>query len=368
MLSRCRVLLLACALLPVGLMGVQSSLAQGEKGNEKGENVRFNTVDGVELVGKFYAGSKRNSPTVMMLHALGEDSRKKSWVSLAEAINKEGFAVLTFDFRGHGQSHDIDAQTFWGIPRNVSSVKGAPKKTSLEFKDMKSDYYPVIVNDIAAAKAFLDHRNDTGGCNTASFMVVGADTGATLGGIWLNAEWHRYRFDPLTFATPAQIAKNPEGKDTIACVWLSATSKLGSRTVQLSKLMETPGKENATPMVFMYSDAADSSKNIATGVVSAFKKGTKKDDKRFAFTAAVPIKGGGKLSGSGLLQKSLGTEEAIVQYLKDVAESKGNEWAEREFRKTQYVWRISAAAAPIPAKLPMEKLLVYDTYERFLPK
>jgi hypothetical protein len=348
----------------VGLFGILAFEAQG--GGDRGEKVRFTTVDGVEIQGTFFTG-KRNAPTIMMLHALGEDSRKKSWVSLAESLNKEGYAVLTFDFRGHGQSTAIDSSLFWKIANNVAAVKGAPKKESIEYKDMSKAYFPVLVNDIAAAKAFLDHRNDTGACNTSSFVVLGADTGATLGGIWLNAEWHRFRFEPLTFTTPATIAKISEGKDTIAAIWLSATSKLGSRTIQLSKLLEVPGKENATPMVFMYSDQDTSGKNIGQGVVKAWK-GTKKDDKKFAYTGAVPIEGGGKLIGAGLLQKSLPTEKAIVDYIKDVAEAKGQEWGERDFRKTQYVWLPRGSVVPIPAKLPMEKTLVFDSYDRFLPK
>ncbi len=223
-----------------------------------------------------------------------------------------------------------------------------------------------MVNDIAAAKAFLDNRNDSGACNTASMIVVGAETGATLGGIWLNAECSRYVFTPANplMGIRALIANAPEGKDTIACVWLSATSKLGSRTIPLTKLLELPGKQLATPMVFMYSGDDESSKKIALACAKVLKGG-KKDDKKFALTAAVPLAGGGKLTGAGLLQKSLGTDEAISQYIKDVAEVRGHEWEQRDFRKTQYVWKIGPSA-PIPAKLPMEKTLVYDTYERFL--
>ena len=40
---------------------------------------------------------------------------------------------------------------------------------------------------------------------------------------------------------------------------------------------------------------------------------------------------------------------------------------ERDFRKNQYVWRLGNAA-PLPAKLPNEKTLIFDTYERFLPQ
>jgi hypothetical protein len=333
----------------------------------KGEKVRFTSVDGVELEGVFYAGSKRSSPAILMLHALGEDSRKSSWTSLAETLNNEGYAVLTFDFRGHGKSLTIEPEKFWNIPRNISSVKGAPKKETIEYKDMKSDYYPVLVNDIAAAKAFLDNRNDAGACNTSNLIIVGADTGATLGALWLNAEWQRYVFTPanILMGIPVSIAKVPEGKDTIAAIWLSPTSKLGSRTIRFSSLLDKAGRENATPMVFMYSEDDASAKNIAKACETGFKG--KKKDERYRFTAAVPIKGGGKLTGAGLLTKSLGTDEAIVNYIKDVVEAKGKEWEERDFRKTQYVWRLPGQN-PVPAKLPNDKTLIFDTYERFLPR
>jgi hypothetical protein len=373
MLSPRRVQFLAGFALVAGLFGVMSlSAAQGQAGAEsKGEKVHFYTADGVKLQGTFYPG-KRNSPTVLCLHALGEDSRKKAWSSLAEALNKDGNAVLTFDLRGHGQSLEIEPATFWMKPRNVASVKGAPKKDSIEFKDMQKEYYPVLVNDIAAAKAFLDHRNDLGNCNTSSLVLVGAETGATLGALWLNAEWHRFRFDPPNpmLGIPGKISPNAEGKDTIGAVWLSASSKLGSRQgIALGKLLDRAGKEYATPMVFMYSDADKTGQTIAVNAAKALKGGkSKKDDKKYALTDAVPIKGGGKLTGIGLLQKSLQTEEAIAGYIKEVADAKGKEWEERDFRKTQYVWRVPGVAAPQPAKLPNEKMLLFDTYERFLPK
>jgi hypothetical protein len=367
MLSSCRAQLSAGFSVLAGLfLALGFCHAQEES---KGEKVRFTTVDGVEIHGMFYAGSKRNAATIMMLHKLDEDSRKKTWISQAETLNKEGCSVLTFDFRGHGQSGTIvEPGTFWKQPRNLLSVRGGPKKETLEFKDMKPDYYPVLVNDIAAAKAFLDNRNDTGVCNTGSLMVLGADNGATLGAIWLNAEWHRFAFTPLDpiMRIPAKIAPTSEGKDVIAAIWLSPTSKLGSRTISFSALLDTPGREYAMPMAFLYSEEDSMGKSIAKASETRFK-GTKKKDDKYRLTLTIPIAGGGKLTGAGLLQKSLNTEPAIVEYVQGVAEAKGNEWSERDFRKTQYIWRFPPNA-PFPAKLPNEKMLLFDTYERFLPR
>ena len=359
---------LACLFLFAGMFSIVSSAsAQEGKGEGKGERVRFSTVDGVELVGNFYAGNKRNAPTIMMLHALGEDSRKKNWVSLAETLNDKGYSVLTFDFRGHNQSQTIDPTLFWKYPRNASSIKGAPKKETLEFKDIvDKSYYPIFVNDIAAAKAFLDNRNDTGVCNTSSFMVLGAETGATLGALWLNSEWYRHAYTPANplMGVAAKIAPTPEGKDTIAGIWLSPSSSLGGRTVTLSNLLDRPGRMYATPMAFIYSEDDAKGKAIAKACESKFKGAKKKDDK-YRFTMAVPIPGGGKLGGAALLQKSLETEEDIVTYVQGVSEAKGNEWGEKDFRKSQYIWN-TGTAQPVIAKPTGEKLLNFNTYESFL--
>lgn len=332
----------------------------------KGEKVRINTVDGVELHGVFYAG-KRNAATILMLHPLNEDSRKKAWVSLAEALNKEGFSVLTFDFRAHGQSKTVDPDVFWKIAAN-RQVKGwEKKKTEIEYKDLGTSYYPVLVNDIAAVKAFLDNRNDSGACNTSSFMLLGAESGAALGAIWLNAEWKRYSYLPpnLMLGMPAQYGKNPEGKNVIAAVWLSPSNKLGStRVVSLTNLLVPPARDNGTPMYFLYSEEDPASKATCKSLEKSIKGIAKKTDEKYRYTAAVGIKGGGKLTGMNLLQKSLGTDDAIVEYVKNVNEAKGNEWEEREFRKNQYVWMMGKT--PVPAKLPKESNLVFDNYEKFV--
>src|SRR5438309_2015728 len=119
--------LLACSFVLAGLF-VVSSLSGARAQDGKGEKVHFDTVDGVTIHGLFFPAAKRNSPTVLMLHALGDDPRKKAWLSLADTLNKEGYAVLAFDFRGHGSSTAIDTSLFWKFPRNMASVKGGPKK------------------------------------------------------------------------------------------------------------------------------------------------------------------------------------------------------------------------------------------------
>jgi pimeloyl-ACP methyl ester carboxylesterase len=348
--------------------------------DDKGEKVRISTVDGVDLNAKFYAcrDSKiKNPPMVLMLHPLGEGSAKKPWAALAEKLSEKS-AVLTFDFRGHGQSTEVQPDVFWKVPFNRINVKGAANaalanKASLEYKDLLPAYSTGYINDIAACKAYLERKNDTGACNTSSFILVGAEDGATLGAIWLNSEYHRHKLvqHPVTLLLAPD--PRPEGLDVIGCVWLSIKSTVGgSRPVSVGNTLSIPLKERAVPMVFMYGEEDAKAKAVANAALSFLPKG-KAGKSKYPFTAAVPVKT--KLSGTELLQKSLNVDGAIHQYLfggpdvEGVVDAKTREWQEREFRKTQYVWRVPgtpAGATGVTAKLLNDTNFVFNDYRLYV--
>ena len=120
----------------------------------------------------------------MLLHAMGEDSRKNHWVSLAEEIQKTGLNVLSFDFRGHGLSVDVEPEKFWSNQHNqiLAGGKTGFGKRTIDLRNFDKRYFPAMVNDIAAARAYLERtKNDDGSCSTSSIIVIGAESGATLG-------------------------------------------------------------------------------------------------------------------------------------------------------------------------------------------
>ena len=346
--------------------------------DEKSDKVRIPTVDGVDLYGKFYPctdGKIKTPPTVLMLHSLGETSSKKAWVSLAETLQKKA-AVMTFDFRGHGNSTEIDPSIIWKVTFNRQHNKGAPKvgadnKQTIEYKEFEKSYHPALINDIAACKSYLDRKNDSGACNTSSFIVIGADSAATLGAVWVNSEWHRHRLiqNPVTLFMAPDL--RPEGKDIIACVWLSINSQFGGGIISVSGTLRIPMVNNAVPMVFIHSDEDSKGKGVAS---AALKFKTAKDKAKYLFTDRVEVKAGA-LTGMGLLQKSLGVENAIATYLfgdgKDVEgviDAKNREWGEREFKKTQYVWRpmnVPPGGPGVTAKFLNDTNLIFDTYGKY---
>ena len=340
---------------------------------QEAENVKIVTADGVRLHGVFYASAKKNAATVIMLHPIGDgkSSKPQDWKNLATHLQKEGYSVMMFDFRGHGESTTLeDAKLFWSKLPNANNVKVKDRKDeTIDVKDYIKNgaaYFPILVNDIAAVRSYLDRRNDdTKDCNTSSLIVVGADNGATLGALWINAEWHRYRYSPppnVFVLNPKFLERNPEGKDIIGVVFLTPQLTFDKRSVSVSGLLKIACKDNATAAAFFCGEEDTKAKDIAVGLENKLKpKGSKKHD----YIGAVKLKT--NLTGIKLLQKGLKTDELISKYLDGVVDDRKNDRIERDFLTNYYLWKSPATGVLTPAKNKKgEKNLNFDDYGRFI--
>ena len=108
------------------------------------------TSDEVNIAYKYYSPEKINSPAVILLHMLNKD--KSDWIDFARTLQKEGFAVIAIDFRGHGDS-DGNWQKF----------------SEKDFNNM--------ILDVDAAKEFLRRQSKV---NINSVSIVGASIGANI--------------------------------------------------------------------------------------------------------------------------------------------------------------------------------------------
>jgi hypothetical protein len=320
--------------------------------------VKFETVDQVEIHGTFYPGAKaEKGAAILLLHNIGVgfNSKNEGWEALALKLQANGHSVLAFDFRGHGQSTTVTSE-FWKYGCNMQLVKGyKPDKTTISAADFHRAYYPVLVNDIAAAKIFLDRRNNNKEGNSSNVILVGAQEGAALGALWLNGEWYRYRIiqtDPFT-GRPIRWENTSEGKKVYACLWLSMTSSIGSFNPQVSTWLEIAAKKNQVPMGFFYGDQDPAARAVATACVSRLTSNGKENTK---FIKAVPIKGA-KAAGSGLLKPNVGTDvgATIAETVEGLLKLKINQdWAESDQEKVGYVWSWTPGNAII-AKTEGEK-------------
>jgi alpha-beta hydrolase superfamily lysophospholipase len=357
----------AVGLLLAGILLGQSRIHAQEPAPEP---VNIVTADGVKLKAAFYPSAMKDAPVVIMLHGIGEGKSMKvpEWKRLAETLQKKNYAVITFDFRGHGDSTTIDEpKLFWSLKPN-GFVKSKDKE-AIDVKDYiksGSAYLPVLVNDIAAVRSYLDRRSDTNkDCNTSSIIVIGAETGATLGAVWINAESYRYKFTPNPmFPAKLQLGKfsdRSEGTDIIGAVFLGILPSLEKRPVKVAALLRSSCREHGMAAAFFY--GKDDAKGAA--LAKSLEKELRMKSKRYDFIGKVELDT--KLTGMKLLHKDLKTDQSIVDYLEGVVSDRKVERADRDFPNTNYRWRFPSAS--FPARLQKgEKNLVFDDYGKFIPQ
>lgn len=121
-----------------------------------GEQVTFQSADGVKLVGHLFAASgKEKRGGILFVHEPFRSQR--DWAYLAEKLSRRGFTSLIFDLRGHGDSlmqgdEELDRELFG------------------------REEYEAMTADVEAAMAVLQKR--VGG--EAEIHVIGADLGSSL--------------------------------------------------------------------------------------------------------------------------------------------------------------------------------------------
>ena len=161
---------------------------------------------------------------------LGENSNNKEWQNLAKKLHEEGYASADLRFPWPRRQHH---RATWHAQQQTASwwskaFGGTNKRTSKAWKGFAFNEAPVLPksstsnsstpitpcltgNDGAAAKAYLDDAD----CNSSNLTLIGAKDGGTIGAIWLNAEFHRFRYVPAgktSFKDDLESPKTPKAK------------------------------------------------------------------------------------------------------------------------------------------------------------
>jgi pimeloyl-ACP methyl ester carboxylesterase len=133
--------------------------------DNNGQTITFLTDDGISIVGTYYHPSNAvnnttttTTPAVILLHMLGRD--RSTWNTFASTLSqKEGYAVLSIDLRGHGES-----------------IKQSDGNT-ISFQSFTADNYNKMVLDVKAAKQFLITNKHV---NPNNISIIGASIGANI--------------------------------------------------------------------------------------------------------------------------------------------------------------------------------------------
>jgi pimeloyl-ACP methyl ester carboxylesterase len=122
--------------------------------NVRTEDVPFEAADGVPLSGWFVSGRPGN-PVIVLCHDLG--GARSSLLNSAVALNRSGFPLFLFDFRGHGESGGKGSTL--GLDERLD-ILGAVEYLKTR-KDVKTDRFGawgVGMGAYAAALAAVENK------------------------------------------------------------------------------------------------------------------------------------------------------------------------------------------------------------------
>jgi hypothetical protein len=339
------------------------------------EDVRIETCDGVRLHATLYPSPKdqvtEQGPCVLMVPDVGMAGSRTdaAWVRLAKRLQKDGCAVLTFDFRGCGENRSSGqlANRFWEYQANKTVLlprmkKGAELPTSLDANLFPPTYLPWLLQDIVAARNFVDIQHEEGRLNSHNLVVITAGKGAMLTAFWFAAEHHRYktRFGFLTGAGEA------ESRDIMAAVWIDSHRTVGQQSIPpaASKGLTTFfAREMALPwMLFLYDKKTTGAAARSKGMMKLFKQEAESEK---------AIGGTGKV-GQAVLGEPEG-EKAVVEFLAMVRKThKMRTWARRTSTGSGFIWTLGGSSTQakklsekVPQPLPMDLLGFRQLTARF---
>jgi len=338
------------------------AVAQARKADNS-KRVSFQTVDGVELQGTYYpARGEKKDACVLCLHNFdhrkGGNSHQDGWDRLAADLQKNGYSVLTFDFRGFGDSKNVNKEVFWDMRRNqqngpnyIRAPRGSEAPATIDQKDFRPAYYPTLVNDVMVAKAFLDQKNDNNELNSASVCVIGAGEGAAVGALWMAAESRLRRWKNSQIPGAQPILGEPEANDIACGIWLSISPNIGGVRAPIQSWLAEAGGGQQIPMAFIHGAKDTAGDSLAQSCLTAIRRSSRTKPAQTGREAIA----GTKLTGSQLLQPSLDTSAYIQKYLDAVMELRGSKQTHRhDLERDAYLWMGPRGTRPQLAKEPGE--------------
>ncbi|MEO2089992.1 MAG: hypothetical protein ABGY75_10910 [Gemmataceae bacterium] len=322
------------------VIGITAATPPSVRAGDSPEAVTLTTGDWANLSARYYTGDRGGrSPAVIILDDLGDDARPAACDAVARRLAKDGFTVLCFDFRGCGRSRSVEPD-FWDDPNNRQLMKGSKADTlaeTIRLAEFKPGYLPTLVNDVAAARSYLERRNDGMECNTNQIYLVGFGRGATLGQMWVAAEWARYRVS----GSSGKRAARPEGKAVAGCVWVRPAHDLDRQVIPLPDLIKNLTAKR-TAMVGLIHAAGDlAGEQFARQCVESSSTSSRG---RWVASAVLPR------SGAAMGDRDEVIEQAVkyVTEIRKVQESPP--WDDHDFVNRRYVWAVAGSAVSIQAK------------------
>ena len=217
----------------------------------------------------------------------------------AEVLYEAGFAVVTVDVRGHGETP---------LPG------GRP---------LRPNDYADMVGDLEAVKEFLMGEHAAKRLNVNKLGVVASDEMTAVAVAFAKYDWEKPDYDDA----PTAAARTPRGRDVRAVVLLSPVATAGRlKTYANSKLLRDP---RAGIAAFIGVGAEDPQDKDVSKRLARQLRVDADDPESGYFLQTYPV----RFRGTDLMgQPNLRTDLHVVNFLKKFVQDLESPWRERTSR------------------------------------
>ena len=241
----------------------------------------------------------------MLLHM--KDGNRFVWQSgFPERLQGEGFAVVTIDLRGHGESKaggaGVGAPAGGNANQPDDKKKGAPRRPTAAGPKLRPGDVQAMTEDLDAVKGFLLKEHQALKLNIARLGIVGPEMGATVAALFANQDWNARAYDD-----GAAGNRTPRGQDVKAIVLISPQKAFdGVNMVPALHALRTPEWNVAFLVCVGKSDPLD--KGQANQLFNNLKALPRNDQRMYFYTYPA------KLRGTDLLGKGLQIEDHMLAF------------------------------------------------------
>ena len=293
------------------LMSAFAGGAFAQKGADTTAVPLKSAADGLPLMATYLPASAgvegpiNEAPVLILLHGANGDrlvwEKKPTTIDkkpLARVLNDEGFAVLTLDLRGHGES----------------PLPGG--------RGVRNNDYEAMLGDIEAAKRFLMEEHEAERLNINKLGIVAADDSAALAMAYAKLDWEKPDYDDA----PVPSQRTPRGRDVRALVLLSPSDTAGRvRLLTGLTLVREPSLQIATLVLYGKDDPRDD--GLSDKIGRQLRADDDPKDRYMVFPYPTRARGT-DLIGDPNVQG----ERAVVGFLSDFLKTVESPWVTRKSR------------------------------------
>lgn len=294
--------------------------------NPKAESRTLITRDSLSLAITYWPSRlEQDAPVVVLLHM--ENGNRLDWPeSFTSRLQDAGFAVITADLRGHGQSKG--GSSLIGVVDVTEKEK--PKTTTkkggatVESGSLKpNDYVRMADTDLEAVKQFIYEEHQQKKLNMRKLAIVGCGFSASIAAAYAAIDWDKKPHPD----GPTLASQTPRGQDVRALVLISPGTVPKINLPQALGFLKNPLFNVAFLVCVGEKDKAD--KGQAEKLYDQLITPIKNKDRMYFEKYKSPYR------GTNLFGRNLKIEDHLAVFLeKHLMELTGEEfaWRDRESR------------------------------------